>query len=113
MSTRDNNGRFTKGNSGGQGRPPRSTELDYLASLSEGVPKQLWMEIIHEAVARAKSGDAKARDWISRYLLPRDNGHHLHELAMREKDAEGNPAVQSKPGSGCRAEGEGDSHSFA
>ena len=108
MGTRDNNGRFKKGNPGGPGRPPRSTELDYLASLSEGVPKELWMEIIHEAVTRAKSGDAKARDWISRYLLPRDKGNHLHELAMREKDAEDGAEDQFKLRRECRTEGEGD-----
>ena len=47
----------------------RPVERDYLAVLSEAVPLETWREIYREAAERAKAGDAKARDWLTRYLL--------------------------------------------
>lgn len=84
MSGRDNTGRFKKGNPGGPGRPSRMIETDYLASLSEQVPRDAWAAIVADAVSRAREGDAKAREWLSRYLLPTDKGSNLLRLAARE-----------------------------
>jgi hypothetical protein len=66
---RAGNGRFSFGNPGGPGRPRRVTEKDYLAVLAEEVPPETWRAICRRAAADAKDGDAKARDWIARYLL--------------------------------------------
>jgi hypothetical protein len=68
---RDDNGRFTTGNSGGPGRPRRAVEQDYLAALADTVPLERWRKIIDRAVADAEKGDAKARRWLAEYLLGR------------------------------------------
>ena len=67
---RDHMGRFAAGNSGGPGRPKRQAEEDYLQTLSERVPLDLWAEIVDKAASDAAAGDAKARDWLSKYLMP-------------------------------------------
>lgn len=67
---RDHMGRFAVGNSGGPGRPKRQAEEDYLQTLSERVPLALWAEIVDKAASDAAAGDAKARDWLSKYLMP-------------------------------------------
>jgi hypothetical protein len=65
----DHRGRFTVGNAGGPGRPRRAVERDYLRALNAAVSLHDWREIVEAAVARAKEGDAKAREWLARYLL--------------------------------------------
>ena len=67
---RDHMGRFAVGNGGGPGRPKREAEEDYLQTLSERVPLALWAEIVDKAASDAAAGDAKARDWLSKYLMP-------------------------------------------
>lgn len=69
MRDRDKHGRFTKGNAGGPGRPPRRTEEEYLVTLCEAVSLADWRKIVAKAVADAKEGDGKARDWLGRYLI--------------------------------------------
>lgn len=62
-------GRFTRGNPGGPGRPPRLVERHYLQALSEACPVEVWREIVAAAVESAKAGDAQARGWLSKHLL--------------------------------------------
>jgi hypothetical protein len=69
LSGRNGDGRFALGNAGGPGRPRRVTERDYLAALADEVPMESWRAICRRAVNDALAGDAKARDWLSRYLL--------------------------------------------
>ena len=66
---RQENGRFAAGWKGGPGRPPRAVEADYLAAIGEVVSIDDWREIASRAVADAKSGDARAREWLGRYLV--------------------------------------------
>jgi len=66
---RDENGRFADGNAGGPGRPRRTIEREYLATLGDVVSLGEWREIVLRAVADAKAGDARARDWLSKYLV--------------------------------------------
>jgi len=66
---RDENGRFSPGNPGGPGRPRRTVEHDYLAVLGDTVSLEDWRKVVARAVADAKSGDARAREWIARYVL--------------------------------------------
>jgi len=81
---RDDVGRFSSGNSYGQGRPPRAVERDYLAVLSERLSLDDWRGIVSRAVEDASSGDAKARDWLSRYALGSEP-MSLTALALRER----------------------------
>jgi hypothetical protein len=66
---RNGDGRYANGNPGGPGRPRRATEVDYLRVLAEEVSLETWREIIRRARDDATKGDAKARDWIAKYLL--------------------------------------------
>ena len=81
---RDAVGRFSTGNNYGQGRPPRAVERDYLAVLSERLSLDDWRSIVDRAVADASSGDARARDWLSRYALGVEP-MRLTDLALREQ----------------------------
>ena len=80
MSDRNTNGTFAPGNPGGPGRPRRGVERRYLAAFAEAVSPDDWRAIIQRAVADAKAGDAKARDWLSKYLVG-DEPLALVELA--------------------------------
>ena len=68
-SDRNGKGQFSEGNPGGPGRPRRVAEQDYVLALTEEVPPETWRAICRRAAADATAGDAKARDWLSRYLL--------------------------------------------
>jgi len=67
---RDARGRFAPGWKGGPGRPRRQVEDDYLKALCDTVAPTDIVEIAKRAVEDAKKGDSRARDWLSRYLLP-------------------------------------------
>jgi hypothetical protein len=66
---RDETGKFAPGNSGGPGRPRRATERAYLLAFSDALTLEDWRAIVGRAVEDAKSGDAKSREWLSRYAL--------------------------------------------
>lgn len=66
--TRDEKGRFIKGNPGG-GRLKRSTEEKYLAILRETITPEDWQDICIRAIQDAKRGDAAARKWCADYLI--------------------------------------------
>ena len=78
------NGRFSKGNRGGPGRPRRRVEVEYLACLSDTVTFPTWKKIVKRAVADALAGDNAARNWLSKYLL--SDAENLLTLAGRELD---------------------------
>ena len=69
MTDRDAMGRFAQGNPGGPGRPPRQTEVEYLRAIQGACSPDDLSQIAVEAVRRAREGDPRARDWISRYLV--------------------------------------------
>jgi hypothetical protein len=69
MAERDDQGRFTKGHSGGPGRPPRSKEEKYLKATFAAVTLSDWRAIVKKAVEQAKRGNPSARKWLSDYLL--------------------------------------------
>ncbi len=66
---RDANGRFTDGNPGGPGRKARQVELEYLMTMETIVSGEAWQAIVKKATQDAIEGDAKARSWLSAYLL--------------------------------------------
>lgn len=90
MTARDEKGRFVQGNRGGPGRPQRMVGEDYLAALSDAVPLDAWRRIAARAVSDAENGDAKARAWLSRYLLP--NQDRLLALAEQQNE----PALEDQ-----------------
>ena len=68
MGTRDERGRFIKGNPGG-GRAKRSTEEKYLRAIADGVPVDRWNKIVTKALEQSESGDYQARKWLTDYLI--------------------------------------------
>lgn len=67
---RDSKGRFIKGASGNpQGRLPKQTETSYLQVSESVCTFDVWREIVAKAVEQAKRGDARARQWLSDYLI--------------------------------------------
>ena len=70
MVARDSKGRFVKGASGNpQGRLPKETEKTYLEVCQNTCTFDVWREITMKAVEQAKRGDARARQWLSDYLM--------------------------------------------
>ncbi len=70
MVARDSKGRFVKGASGNpQGRLPKQTETSYLQVSESVCTFDVWREIVAKAVEQAKRGDARARQWLSDYLI--------------------------------------------
>ncbi len=96
MSDRDERGRFTRGNPGGPGRPRRQTESDYLRAVQEACSLEDFTAIAAQAVNRARQGDTRSREWLSRYLLgaptfasPRPSSAAIDEAVGRDEVAEG------------------------
>ena len=67
---RDNRGRFLPGHGGGPGRPPRQREREYLAAFEQICTLDRWRRIVAQACADAEQGDARAREWLAKWLLP-------------------------------------------
>jgi hypothetical protein len=44
-------------------------EPSHLLTLSDTVPPERWKRICEKAAALAEEGDAKAREWLARYLV--------------------------------------------
>lgn len=66
-------GRFTKGNARARGkkggRPPREVERAYCRATIEQVSLDDWREIVDAAKQKALEGDAKAREWLGKYII--------------------------------------------
>jgi hypothetical protein len=92
VSSRDHRGRFAAGNQGGPGRPPRQTEHEYLRAVQDSCSLEDVRAITAEAVKRAKAGDARAREWISRYLVGTP-----HAMAPTPSDARFHEEVGKDP----------------
>lgn len=65
-------GKFVKGTKPppGPGRPKRKVEEVYLRAVSAAVPIEAWHKIIQRAYVQALQGDARAREFLARYLAP-------------------------------------------
>lgn len=71
MLDRDEKGRLLPGNqlAKGKGRPRKPVEEKYLRVLSERVSPEVFARIVDRAAEQALEGDAKAREWLSWYLI--------------------------------------------
>jgi len=96
MDIRDRKGRFAEGSAGGPGRPPRQTERDYLRATLTGCSVDDWVEIVRQAVTSAKAGDAKARDWLSQYMLGNPVGIAPTSFDLAVDDAAGVDPVETR-----------------
>lgn len=67
--------------------PRRPIEREYLATLNAAVPLDSWQAICKRAADDAKAGDAKARDWLAKWLLGLET-RLLTVLAAEESTAE-------------------------
>ena len=83
-SGREKSGRFAKGHAGGPGRPRRPVEQEYLATLNGAVTLDAWRQIVQRAVADAVEGDAKAREWVAKFVVGNEPAS-LVQLAADEK----------------------------
>lgn len=98
---RDAHGRFTRGNPGGPGRKPRATEERYLKTMTEIVDDEAWEAIVKRATQDAINGDAKARAWLTNYMIgqpiARAENTSVPKWAqfMYGLDEYGNPLTQS------------------
>jgi hypothetical protein len=55
--------------SNGKAKTRRPIEREYLATLNAAVPLETWQAICARAAEDALAGDAKARDWLAKWLL--------------------------------------------
>lgn len=60
----------------------RQVERDYLARLGRLLDDPTWQAICNRAIEQAMEGDYRARDWLSRYVMPRDTT--LLDIASEE-----------------------------
>lgn len=67
---RDGKGRFLKGCEAGPGRPTLATEREYAEATITNCSPEEWATIVRKAVQDAMHGDAKARDFLAKYVLP-------------------------------------------
>ena len=73
-----------KGN--GKAKQRRPIEREYLATLNAAVPLDTWQAICERAADDALAGDAKACDWLAKWLLGIES-RLLTTLAAEESDA--------------------------
>ena len=67
MSDRDDQGKFTKGNPGGPGRPRRSVEQEYLDVLVSAISPDDWRTVVLKALELAQKGDPRAREFLAKH----------------------------------------------
>ena len=87
MANPTGKGGFKRGNRGGPGRPRRSAEQNYLATMTGVVSLKDWRDITARAVQDAKAGDNQARAWLSKHLVG-DEPLALAELLKKVGDLE-------------------------
>jgi hypothetical protein len=63
-------GKFLPGTTGGPGRLPLAKEHEYLDILRTQVSSEQWCSVVQKAVSQAIDGNWRARQWLSKYLLP-------------------------------------------
>ena len=74
----------------------RKTESEYLRSLQAACSPEDFEAIAVEAVGRAKTGDARARDWVSRYLVGIPGAAALKPSDLAGQDESGYDPVETR-----------------
>ena len=69
--TRDDKGRFARGQSGNPaGRPPKATEAEYIEKVSDVIPLERFGRMLEAQAKRAERGDIRAFEALAKYLAP-------------------------------------------
>ena len=79
----------------GKPRARRPIEREYLATLNAAVPLDTWQAICKRAADDALAGDAKARDWLAKWLLGLES-LRLTVLAAEESGAKPAEAAETE-----------------
>jgi len=79
----------------------RPIEREYLATLNAAVPLDTWQAICKRAADDALAGDAKARDWLAKWLLGLQT-RLLTTLAAEESGAEPAAVVEGEIAARCQ-----------
>ena len=79
----------------GKAKTRRPIEREYLATLNAAVPLDTWQAICKRAADDALAGDAKARDWLAKWLLGLES-RLLTTLAAEESFAEPDAAAEGE-----------------
>lgn len=72
---------------GNASSPRRPIESEYLATLNAAGPLETWQAICKRAAEDARAGDAKAREWLAKWLLGLE-ARLLTTLAAEESGTE-------------------------
>ena len=89
-------GRFANGNAGGPVRPRRAVESQYMATIGDAVSLEDWQAIVRRAADDAKSGDAKSREWLGKYLVGVEPPTLLSIAATEQRAADGAEVVEDE-----------------
>jgi hypothetical protein len=82
-------------NSNGKVTRRRPIEREYLATLNAAVPLDTWAAICKRAADDALAGDAKARDWLAKWLMGLES-RLLTVLAAEESGTEPASVAESE-----------------
>jgi hypothetical protein len=79
----NDNGQYKKGNPRGPRQPKLQTERAHLEVVIAVCTPETWREVVHKAVEDCKASDAKARKWLSSYLMGRPGQTALRSSRWR------------------------------
>jgi len=79
----------------GKAKARRPIEREYMATLNAAVPLDTWQAICMRAADDTVAGDAKARDWLAKWLLGLES-RLLTVLAAEESGAEPAEAAETE-----------------
>ena len=68
---RDELGRFPPGVCGNPNGRPRKPKPEYLQAILDLCTVDDWKRIVSSAVVQARGGDNSARQWLTKFLVPR------------------------------------------
>ena len=74
----------------------RRTEGDYMATILDTVTLDDWREVVEGALVAAKTGDARARDWLGQYLVGQATFKAPAPINVVVNQLQGNDAVVSR-----------------
>lgn len=72
------------------------TEGDYMSTLLDTVTLEDWQDVVSNALAAAKQGDAQARAWLAQYLVGKPAGKAPTPLTVVVQQLNGNNPLIEK-----------------
>jgi hypothetical protein len=74
----------------------RRTEGDYMSTLLDTVTLEDWQDVVSNALAAAKQGNAQARAWLAQYLVGKPAGKAPTLLTVVVQQLNGNNPLVEK-----------------